>query len=133
MFTLDLANSERRLVHALAEMHEDEALLIARQLLLEPHCGAERMLECCRAAAAIVATRVDSGKYSLPELTLLDEMTDAIGGLVAGRLALGPAAALQSPGVTAHDGRGVRERFRAEAGKLQRIARHAHNGAEVRV
>ncbi len=92
MFTPELAYSERRLVHALAEMREDEALMIARHLVLEPHFGAERMLDCCHAAAAIVARRVDSGQHSLPELTLLGEMTDAIGRLVAGRPAPGPAA-----------------------------------------
>ena len=128
----NLTHSGRRLVGALAGMREDDALLIAQQLMLEPHSSAEHIRQCCFAAAEIVARRVDSGVYSLPELTLLGEMIDAIGELVAGGLALGYASRALPPDVTVREGCSDSERFRVGAAELQRIAGHARSDTVVR-
>jgi 5-methyltetrahydrofolate--homocysteine methyltransferase len=73
------------LVHAIADMQEEEALALTRQLL---DGGAEpiAILEDCRAAMEIVGQRFEKNEYFIPELILAGEMLKAISAEVKPRL-----------------------------------------------
>lgn len=77
----DLRDEEKQLVEWLADMNEDEALALAKRMLLEDGKDPVRVLELCRAAMDIVGQRFESGDYFLPELVLAGEMLETIGAI----------------------------------------------------
>jgi len=77
----DWTAEERRLVDGLADMNEEDALPLARRMLLEDHADPMRVLGLCRAAMDIVGRRFEAGEYFLPELVLAGEMLDSIGAI----------------------------------------------------
>lgn len=77
----DRTEDEARLVAWLADMNEDDALPLARRMLLDEHADPMRVLALCRAAMDIVGQRFEAGEYFLPELVLAGEMLDTIGGI----------------------------------------------------
>ena len=66
-----------KLVNAIAEMDEDEALALTRELL-DAGTPPMEILEDCRAAMEIVGKRFECGEYFIPELILAGEMLKAI-------------------------------------------------------
>ncbi len=76
-----MTDQERQLVEWLADMQEDEALELAKRMLLEEGANPLRVLELCRNAMDIVGKRFESGDYFLPELVLAGEMLDTIGAI----------------------------------------------------
>lgn len=72
---------ESQLVEWLADMNEDEALPLAKRMLLEDGADPMHVLELCRAAMDIVGKRFEEGEYFLPELVLAGEMLDTIGAI----------------------------------------------------
>ena len=72
---------ERQLVDWLADMNEDDALELAKKMLLEEGASPLRVLELCRNAMDIVGKRFEEGEYFLPELVLAGEMLDTIGAI----------------------------------------------------
>ena len=77
----DMNEQEQRLVGFMAEMQEDEALELARRMLLEEGAPPLRVLELCRKAMDIVGKRFEEGEYFLPELVLAGEMLETIGAI----------------------------------------------------
>jgi len=77
----DWNEEERQLVEWLADMNEDDALPLAKRMLLEDKADPMRVLDLCRAAMDIVGKRFEEGEYFLPELVLAGEMLDTIGGI----------------------------------------------------
>jgi len=75
----DLTGDERELVTLLADMNEDQAMTLAKTLLLERQHDPLRVLELCRRAMDTVGKRFEEGEYFLPELVLAGEMLDNIG------------------------------------------------------
>ena len=69
-----------RLVQLLADMEEDEALDLARQML-DSGFDPARILELCREAMDIVGQRYEDQEYFLTELMLAGEMLSEISGL----------------------------------------------------
>ena len=69
------------LVDAIAEMRDEEAIELARQLL-DSGTPPEEVLEDCRKAMAIVGKRFEDGEYFIPELILAGEMLRAISEIV---------------------------------------------------
>ena len=72
---------EQQLVDWLADMNEEEALPLARQMLLEDKKDPLRVMELCRMAMDIVGKRFEEGEYFLPELVLAGEMLENIGAI----------------------------------------------------
>lgn len=72
---------ESQLVEWLADMNEDDALPLAKRMLLEDKVDPMRVLDLCRAAMDIVGKRFEEGEYFLPELVLAGEMLDIVGGI----------------------------------------------------
>ncbi len=70
-----------KLVEAIADMQESEAITLTKKLLAE---GADpnSILEDCRAAMEIVGSRFETGKYFLPELILAGEILKEISALI---------------------------------------------------
>jgi 5-methyltetrahydrofolate--homocysteine methyltransferase len=62
-------------------MNEEEALALAKRMLLEDGKNPLRVLELCRAAMDIVGKRFEEGEYFLPELVLAGEMLETIGAI----------------------------------------------------
>jgi methanogenic corrinoid protein MtbC1 len=77
----DWNEEERQLVEWLADMNEDDALPMAKRMLLEDGKDPMRVLDLCRAAMDIVGKRFEEGEYFLPELVLAGEMLDTIGAI----------------------------------------------------
>ena len=77
----DMNEEESQLVEWLADMNEDDALPLAKRMLLEDGKNPMRVLDLCRAAMDIVGKRFEEGEYFLPELVLAGEMLDTIGGI----------------------------------------------------
>ena len=77
----DWTEEERQLVDWLADMNEDDALPLAKRMLLEDGVNPMRVLDLCRAAMDIVGKRFEEGEYFLPELVLAGEMLDIVGGI----------------------------------------------------
>ena len=71
---------EKLLVNLLADMEEDEALALAKELLDGGH-DPLRVLELCREAMDIVGKRFEACEYFLPELILAGEVLDQIGAM----------------------------------------------------
>ncbi|MBE2244974.1 MAG: cobalamin B12-binding domain-containing protein [Burkholderiaceae bacterium] len=76
-----MTNEERQLVESIADMNEDDALALAKKMLLVDGMDPVRVLELCRASMDIVGQRFESGDYFLPELVLAGEMLETIGGI----------------------------------------------------
>ncbi|MFO1466342.1 MAG: cobalamin-dependent protein [Steroidobacteraceae bacterium] len=74
-------DQESRLVNHLANMEEEDALALARHMLLDEKKNPLRVLELCRAAMDIVGKRFEEGEYFLPELVLAGEMLEQIGAV----------------------------------------------------
>jgi len=77
----DMNEEESQLVEWLADMNEDDALPLAKRMLLEDGKNPMRVLDLCRAAMDIVGQRFEEGEYFLPELVLAGEMLDTIGAI----------------------------------------------------
>ena len=77
----DMNEEERQLVDWLADMNEDEALELAKRMLLQDGKNPMRVLDLCRTAMDIVGKRFEEGEYFLPELVLAGEMLDTIGAI----------------------------------------------------
>ena len=77
----DMTDRERQLVDWLADMNEDDALELAKRMLLEEGVDPLRVLELCRAAMDVVGKRFEEGEYFLPELVLAGEMLETIGAI----------------------------------------------------
>ena len=77
----DMTDQEKQLVEWLADMREDEAFALAKQMLLEEHADPMRVLDLCRQAMDIVGKRFEAGEYFLPELVLAGEMLENIGAI----------------------------------------------------
>ena len=73
------------LVDAIAEMRDEEAIELARQLLDSGTAPLE-ILEDCREAMAIVGKRFEDEEYFIPELILAGETLRAISDIVRPRL-----------------------------------------------
>jgi 5-methyltetrahydrofolate--homocysteine methyltransferase len=93
MSTDNWTDEERQLVHWLADMNEDDALPLARAMLLERGVDPMRVLDLCRAAMDIVGKRFEEGEYFLPELVLAGEMLDTIGAVAKPLIKSGGGAA----------------------------------------
>jgi len=76
-----MTEEEQRLVTLLADMEEEEALELAKEMLLAADANPLRVLELCRKAMDIVGKRFEDGEYFLPELVLAGEMLDTIGAI----------------------------------------------------
>ena len=72
---------EQQLIDWLADMDEDNALALAKKMLLEEHVDPIHVLNLCRAAMDVVGKRFEEGEYFLPELVLAGEMLDQIGAI----------------------------------------------------
>jgi methanogenic corrinoid protein MtbC1 len=75
----DTTDQEKQLVEWLSDMKEDEALALAKRMLLEEGADPMRVLDLCRRAMDIVGKRFEEGEYFLPELVLAGEMLENIG------------------------------------------------------
>jgi methanogenic corrinoid protein MtbC1 len=75
-----------KLVHAIADMREEEALKLVKEMV---EGGAEPMaiLDAAREAMAIVGQRYEEGTYFLPELMLAGEMLSQITDILKPELA----------------------------------------------
>jgi len=71
---------EKLLVNLLADMEEDEALALAKEML-DGGVDPLRVLELCREAMDIVGKRFEACEYFLPELILAGEVLDQIGAM----------------------------------------------------
>jgi 5-methyltetrahydrofolate--homocysteine methyltransferase len=77
----DMTDQESRLVNLLADMNEDEAVALAKKMLIEEKVDPLRVLELCRKGMDIVGKRFEQGEYFLPELVLAGEMLENIGAI----------------------------------------------------
>ena len=77
----EMTDRERQLVEWLSDMNEDDALDLAKQMLVEEGGSPLRVLELCRNAMDIVGKRFEEGEYFLPELVLAGEMLETIGAI----------------------------------------------------
>ena len=77
----DMSEREQQLVEWLADMNEDDALAMAKKMLLEEGVNPLRVMELCRFAMDIVGKRFEEGEYFLPELVLAGEMLETIGAI----------------------------------------------------
>ena len=87
----DWNDEERQLVEWMADMNEDDALALAKRMLLEEGKDPVRVLELCRAAMDIVGKRFEEGEYFLPELVLAGEMLETIGAIAKPLIKSSPA------------------------------------------
>ena len=76
---------KQQLVDAIANMKEEEALQLARQML-DAGVDPNEVLDAGREAMSVVGTRYDQKEYFLPELIVAGEMLKAIGELVKPKL-----------------------------------------------
>jgi methanogenic corrinoid protein MtbC1 len=72
--------NEKRLVDLVADMEEEEALALAKEML-DGGVDPLRVLELCREAMDIVGKRFENCEYFLPELILAGEVLDQIGAM----------------------------------------------------
>ena len=76
---------KEKLIDAIANMREEEALQLAQELL-DAGEDPQLALEACREAMAIVGDRYEEQEYFLPELIIAGDMLKAIGDLVKPKL-----------------------------------------------
>ena len=74
-----------QLVTYIAEMQEEEALALAKELL-DAGTPPAQILDDCRAAMTIVGKRFEEGQYFIPELILAGEMLKSISAEVRPRM-----------------------------------------------
>lgn len=86
----DMTDQERQLVEWLADMNEDDAVALAKRMLLEEKANPLRVLELCRMAMDTVGKRFEQGEYFLPELVLAGEMLENIGAIAKPLITQGP-------------------------------------------
>ena len=86
----NMNEQERQLLEWLADMNEDDALALAKRMLLEEGASPLRVLELCRDAMDIVGKRVEEGEYFLPELVLAGEMLETIGAIAKSLIKYAP-------------------------------------------
>lgn len=86
-------DDERQLVQWLADMNEDDALELARRMLLEEGRDPLVVLALCREAMDVVGKRFEEGEYFLPELVLAGEMLETIGAIAKPLIKLAPGEA----------------------------------------
>lgn len=70
----------KQLVQQIAEMQEEDAVKLAREML-DGGYDPVRLLSHCREAMEIVGKRYEKGEYFLPELMLAGEMLQSIGAM----------------------------------------------------
>src|SRR5512138_285006 len=75
-----MSDNEKRLGEMVSEMEDDEARVLAQEML-ESGVDPLRVLELCREAMDIVGKRFEKGEYFLPELILAGELLDQIGAM----------------------------------------------------
>ena len=83
-----MSDENTKLINLIADMEEDDAIAMARQLLdggMQPAA----MLEICRSAMDIVGQRFEDQEYFIPELILAGEMLEQIGDMVKPLIAAG--------------------------------------------
>jgi trimethylamine corrinoid protein len=82
-----------KLVAAIADMQEDEAMRIAKEML-DTGTDPQQILDASREAMSIVGARYEKKEYFLPELIIAGDLLKAIGALVKPKLkaAAGSAA-----------------------------------------
>jgi 5-methyltetrahydrofolate--homocysteine methyltransferase len=71
-------SKKQQLIDAIAEMQEDEAMLIAQQMLDDGE-DPQAILDACKDAMVVVGQRYEQGEYFLPELVIAGDMLTAIG------------------------------------------------------
>jgi len=76
-----MGNKADELVEAVAEMDEDTALRLARELL-DDGTDPMEVLRLCRVAMDIVGDRFEKQEYFLPELMMAGDMLEQIGAIV---------------------------------------------------
>ena len=86
----DLTDQEKQLMEWLADMNEDDAVALARKMLLEEGANPMRVLALCRNAMDVVGKRFERGEYFLPELVLAGEMLETIGAIAKPLIKQGP-------------------------------------------
>ncbi|MDH4190527.1 MAG: cobalamin-dependent protein [Betaproteobacteria bacterium] len=86
----ELNERERQLIEWLADMREDDALPLAKKMLLEDGIDPLHVLGLCRQAMDIVGKRFEEGEYFLPELVLAGEMLELVGAIAKPLIKLGP-------------------------------------------
>ena len=74
-----------KLVNAIADMNEDEALALTREML-DAGTAPAQILEDCRTAMEVVGKRFEQGQYFIPELILAGEMLKSISAEVKPRM-----------------------------------------------
>lgn len=89
----EAGDDERQLVQWLADMNEDDALELARRMLLEEGRDPLVVLALCREAMDVVGKRFEEGEYFLPELVLAGEMLETIGAIAKPLIKLAPGEA----------------------------------------
>ena len=94
----DTHDQERQLVEWLADMNEDDALALAKRMLLEDGKDPVRVLELCREAMDVVGKRFEAGEYFLPELVLAGEMLETIGAIAKPLIKSAPGEAKKTLG-----------------------------------
>ena len=72
--------NETRLVELVADMEEDEALALAKEML-DDGVDPLLVLSLCREAMDVVGKRFEQGEYFLPELILAGEVLEQIGAM----------------------------------------------------
>ena len=75
-----MSDKEKRLVEMVADMEEEDALALAKEML-DGGFDPLRVLVLCRQAMDIVGKRFEEGEYFLPELILAGEVLDQIGAM----------------------------------------------------
>ena len=87
----DMKDQEKQLVEWLSDMNEDDALALAKRMLLEEGADPLRVLELCRMAMDIVGKRFEQDLVRHPEARTLEASMDAgwkiLGGLPKSELA----------------------------------------------
>lgn len=94
----DMSELEKQMVEWMADMNEDDALALAKKMLLEDGVNPLRVLELCRAAMDIVGKRFEEGEYFLPELVLAGEMLETIGAIAKPLIKQAPGEASKKLG-----------------------------------
>jgi methanogenic corrinoid protein MtbC1 len=94
----DLTEQQQKLVDAIADMREEEAVPLASRMLLEDKVDPLRVLALCRTAMDIVGKRFEEGEYFLPELVLAGEMLDKIGAIAKPLIKSGPEGSAKKLG-----------------------------------
>jgi 5-methyltetrahydrofolate--homocysteine methyltransferase len=82
----------KKLVNAIADMREDEALALVRKMIADGTPPME-IVDAAREAMGIVGDRYEKGTYFLPELIMAGEMLTQISEIIKPELAKLPAAA----------------------------------------